>query len=144
MFLQVGDIEKQLEGCADETDGGSAFEPKVFAYTATVSPPVVEARNRTTHCCPFDRVEWLYCSIITNQLINNISASEGHDRTSKVCSFVVIYLKATKYAEREQINKSHWLSKVSCTHFTGREFFPKLHFFSFSNISLTLLFSKQF
>ena len=38
---------------------------------------------------------------------------------------VVILLKATKHAEREQINKSHWLNNVSRAHFIGRERFPK-------------------
>ena len=32
---------------------------------------------------------------------------------------VVILLKATKHAERVQINKSHWLNKVSRAHFIG-------------------------
>ena len=33
---------------------------------------------------------------------------------------VVILLKATKQAEREQIKKSHWLNNVSRAHFIGR------------------------
>ena len=44
---------------------------------------------------------------------------------------VVILLKATKHAEREQINKSHWLNNVSRAHFIGRELFPKHHFLVF-------------
>ena len=38
---------------------------------------------------------------------------------------VVILLKATKHAEREQINKSHWLNNVSRAHFIGGERLPK-------------------
>ena len=40
-------------------------------------------------------------------------------------------LKATKHAERVQINKSHWLNNVSRAHFIGRERFPKHHFLVF-------------
>ena len=44
---------------------------------------------------------------------------------------VVILLKATKHAEIEQINKSHWLNNVSRAHLIGRERFPKHHFLVF-------------
>ena len=44
---------------------------------------------------------------------------------------VVILLKATKHAERVQINKSHWLNNVSRAHFIGRERFPKHRFLVF-------------
>ena len=33
--------------------------------------------------------------------------------------------------EREQINKSHWLTKVSHSHLIDRESFPKHHFLLF-------------
>ena len=46
-------------------------------------------------------------------------------------STVVILLKATKHAERKQINKSHWLNNVSRAHFIGREQFPKHQFLVF-------------
>ena len=43
-------------------------------------------------------------------------------------STVVILLKATKRAERVQLNKPHWLNNVSRAHIIGRERFPKHHF----------------
>ena len=45
--------------------------------------------------------------------------------------YTVVLLKATKHAEREQINKSHWLNNVSRAHFIGRERFPKYQFLVF-------------
>ena len=48
-----------------------------------------------------------------------------------ICLFVfndVIWLKATKHAEREQISLSHWLKKDSRAYFIGWKRFPKHHF----------------
>ena len=80
---------------------------------------------------------------------NHGCAETGNDR---FCSFmlrnrqrlssstVVILLKATKHAKREQINKSHWLIEVSRTHFIGRELFPKHDLFSFLNFCTNYIF----
>ena len=51
-------------------------------------------------------------------------------KPTRYCT-VVILLKATKHAERKQINKSHWLNNVSRDHFIGGERFPKHQFLVF-------------
>ena len=51
---------------------------------------------------------------------------------------VVIFLKATKHARREQMNKSHWLIKVSRAHFIRGDLFPNHRFLGVGNVRLLM------
>ena len=74
----------------------------------------------------------LYCILLALQQLRSLRFIRFQLKVKRANEItVVILLKATKHAEREQINKSHWLNNVSRAHFIGRERFPKHQFLVF-------------
>ena len=68
-------------------------------------------------------------------LLKMFSAKNAFLEATNTCT-VVILIKATKHAEREQINKSHWLNNVRRAHFI-------FYMVIFQNRILVHVFSKK-